>query len=457
MKIIKKIYEIWEGALEEKGHEPVLFPVVIPPENFEMEKEHVEGFTPEVFWVTEAGGDKLTVKLALRPTSETAFYQMYNLWIRSYTDLPLKSYQSCAVYRHETKATKPLVRGREFLWIEAHDAFATEKEAREQVAQDMEITKKVLYDALGIPFIFFKRPSWDKFKGAEETYAADSLMPDGKLLQLPSTHYFAQRFSKPFDIKFEDSDGNKKYVHTTSYGPPIWRTVAALVMVHGDDRGLVLPFAVAPVQVVIVPILYKGKEKAVAEKCKKIVDVLGREGIRVKLDDSDKNPGEKYYYWEMKGVPIRLEIGPRDVSEGVVVAVRRDTGSKEKVKDEKLAERLTEIADDTLKNLRERAEKRMMGSIKKAATLKEIEKIVETGIAKVNFCSTDATGEACAEKIKEIGGEVRGTWFGKDDDVNPLGSSPTTNVSRNNDGVNPKGCVVCGKKAKCVVYVGRAY
>lgn len=221
MRMIKILYGIWEKELEKNGHEPTLFPVVIPPENFQKEKEHVKGFSPEVFWITEGGDSKLTEKLALRPTSETAFYQMYALWVRSYNDLPMKLYQSCSVYRYETKATKPLMRGREFLWIESHDMFANEEGAKQQVRDDMDITRKVLLENLGIPFIFLERPQWDKFKGADSTFAADTLMPDGKILQLPSTHLLGQHFSKAFNVQFIDERGNKIHPYTTCYGPPI--------------------------------------------------------------------------------------------------------------------------------------------------------------------------------------------------------------------------------------------
>jgi prolyl-tRNA synthetase len=441
MRIIKRIYDIWEGLLEEYGHEPVLFPLVIPPENFEKEKEHVEGFKPEVFWITEAGGEKLTESLALRPTSEIAFYQMYSLWIRSHTDLPLKLYQSCAVYRHETRATKPLIRGREFLWIEAHDAFAREEEARDQIIEDIEITRKTLYECLSIPFIFFLRPEWDKFKGAEETYAADTLMPDGRLIQLPSTHFFGHRFSKPFEIMFEDKDGEKKYVYTTSYGPPIWRTAAAMFSIHGDEKGLVLPYAVAPIHVIIVPIIYKDKEKLIIEKCRGITAILERNRIRAKIDDSEKSPGEKYYFWEMKGVPLRIEIGPKDVEEGVVVIVRRDTGEKESVKDEKLVERINDLSKDISDVLRSRANKHLNERIRDASSIDEIEGIIGEGIARAYFCSVGEEGRGCAEKLKEHGGEVRGTRFDEEEVA----------VDKN------KRCVVCGKPARHIVYIARAY
>ena len=201
---MKEIYRLYEAELERRCHLPVWFPAVIPESNFKKEAEHIEGFAPELFWITHAGEDKLPERLALRPTSETAMYTMYSLWIRSWRDLPLKLYQSCQVWRCDTKATRPFIRGREFWWIEAHDVFETEAEARKQVAEDMETTENVMHQEFGIPFIFFRRPEWDKFPGAVHTYSADSLMPDGKALQQPSTHLLGQNFSKSFDITFKD-------------------------------------------------------------------------------------------------------------------------------------------------------------------------------------------------------------------------------------------------------------
>ena len=214
MRMIKAIYRIFEEELEKTGHEPVLFPLVIPEENFEKEKEHVKGFKPEVFWVTEAGDEKLERRLALRPTSETAFYQMYALWVTSWRDLPLKLYQSVTVYRYE-RHTRPFIRGREFLWIEAHDVFATHEEALKQIREDMENTRKVVWERLGIPFLFLRRPPWDKFAGAEDTYAADTIMPDGRVLQISSTHDLGQRFAKALGIVFTDKDGTKKHAWQT--------------------------------------------------------------------------------------------------------------------------------------------------------------------------------------------------------------------------------------------------
>ncbi len=442
MRMAKELYSIWESELEKTGHSPTLFPVVIPEENFEKEKNHVQGFSPQVFWVTEAGDSKLEGRLALRPTSEAAFYHMYALWIRSHSDLPLKLYQSCAVYRYETKATKPLIRGREFLWIEAHDVFADEAGALAQVREDMAITKAVLHDKLGIPFIFFRRPAFDKFAGAVDTYAADALMPDRKAVQLPSTHFLGQGFARAFGLVFEDQDGSKKVPYQTCYGPPISRTLAVLAAIHGDRKGLVLPFAIAPIQVIIVPIFYKGEKAEVMQRCRQLASRIRASGVRVHIDDSDKKPGMKFYYWEMKGVPIRAEIGPKNLESDTVTLVRRDTGRREEVEFSAATKAIKRMAGEILENIRQKACKDLESCISTAGSVEELAEIIASkgGFVKVPFCSRDLDGEACADKIAErTEAEVRGTIFDEE-------GAPDGQV-----------CIVCGRPARCVVVVAKAY
>ncbi len=442
MRMVKLLYSLWETELEKRGHSPTLFPVVIPEENFEREKAHVQGFSPQVFWITQAGDTELENKLALRPTSETAFYQMYSLWIRSHADLPLKLYQSCAVYRYETKATKPLIRGREFLWIEAHDVFVSEKEALEQVRQDMETTKSVLLNSLGVPFVFLRRPAFDKFAGAVDTYAADALMPDNRALQLPSTHYLGQGFAKAFGLQYEDEDGKKRTPYQTCYGPPISRTLAAVVSIHGDRKGLVLPFSIAPIQVVIVPIIYKEREQAILERCRQLLSILESANLRVKLDDSDRKPGAKFYFWEMKGVPVRAEIGPRDLDANTITLVRRDTGDKKTVPFENATEQVLQLSQLMLENIRRKAQEEFDQRFSRAETLDELRRILSEkgGFVLVPFCSREKEGEECAEVIKEeTDGEVRGTIF------------------EDKEKVENKTCISCGKPATCTVLVARAY
>ena len=434
MFIVDIIYSIWEKELEKRDHKKVSLPVLIPEDFFEKEKEHIEGFNPEIFWVTEAGNNKLERRLGLRPTSETAFHRMYSLWIRSYKDLPMKCYQSCSVFRYETKMTKPLIRLREFMWIEAHTAHHSEESALKQVKEDIETTRAV-YDQLGIPVIFFKRPEWDKFSGAVFSVAADSMLPDGKRFQLPSTHYLSQKFSQAFDVTFEDEDENKKHVHLTSYGPPISRTLAAIISIFGDNKGLRLPFHLTPVQIVIVPILKKGEEEKIMRYCKKINERLN--DYRVKIDDSNATPGEKFNLWELKGVPIRVEVGVREASNNELTVARRDGRGRIKLKLEEIY-KLKEIGEQVTENLKKEAQEWFNSNIHYAENLEDLKKKVKDGFVKIPFCSRDNEGRKCAEKIKELG-EIAGTLYPEDD-------APEN-----------KKCIVCGKKANVYVYACRSY
>ncbi|MHA2103081.1 MAG: aminoacyl--tRNA ligase-related protein, partial [Candidatus Hodarchaeales archaeon] len=259
-RLTRTIYEYLEKEFELDDHEPMLFPIVTLEENLKKEEEHA-GFTPEVYWITEAGSEKLERRLALRPTGETQIYPMYSLWVRSYNDLPLKRYQSrITVYRNEMN-TRPFFRGREFMFMESHDVFVDHKGAMEQIYKDMEIMDKAIWEKLFIPFIFFRRPQWDKFKGADDTYASDTLNPDGRRNQISSTHDLGTNFAKAFDVQYIDESGESQYAHQTCFGPGIWRITAALISIHGDDNGLVLPFDIAPTQVVVVPITFSNKEE----------------------------------------------------------------------------------------------------------------------------------------------------------------------------------------------------
>ena len=437
---IKRMYQKYEAILEKNGHLPLIMPSLIPESNFLLEAEHVKGFAPEVFWVTEAGSSgKLTERLALRPTSETALYKMYSLWIRSYKDLPFKRYQSCQVWRYEGKMTRPFFRGREFHWIEAHDVFATKEEAMEQVKQDMEMTYKMLQDEFCIPIIFFERPQWDKFSGAEKTFAADALMGSGKVLQLPSTHFLGQNFSKPFNVKFIDKDGKEKYGWITCYGPAISRIYGAMIAFLGDDKGLILPFDLAPIQIVIVPIIYKGKEDIVMSKAREIFDLL-KDKYHVKIDDSDESVGNKFYYWELKGVPLRIEVGPRDIEKEQVVIVKRHDSQKYIVKENELEKKIDELASNYTNEVREKSlidfESQIEIVYEKDTAIEAIKngKIVCCG-----FCSIDKDGEPCAEVVeKEIGAFVRGKRV--DEEKHEFGT-----------------CLICGKEAKCTVYLAKSY
>ncbi|MFH0832725.1 MAG: proline--tRNA ligase [Candidatus Aenigmatarchaeota archaeon] len=436
MFVINQIFDALEEELQKTGHNPVSFPVLIPEGNLKKESEHVKSFEKEVFWITHAGENKLDERLLLRPTSETAFYPMYSLWIRSHTDLPLKLYQCAQIYRYETKMTKPLLRGREFFWIEAHTVQKTNEDAEKQVKEDMAITEKVLSEKLGLPFMLLQRPEWDKFPGAEKTYAYDTIMPDGKTLQVATTHNLGQKFSKPFHIKFANEKGDSEYAYQTCYGPGVSRIVGAVISVHGDDKGMILPPPVAPTQVIVIPIPIKGKEELVEKEAKNILKEIEKLGLRARIDSRGYRPGFKFHEWEMKGVPIRIEIGPKDIEKKQFIAVRRDTGEKIILKD---AKKVGEMLDVIYKNLKETARKNFESRIRNAKSFQEISKNIENGgLVGINFCSMEKDGEKCAEKIeKELHAEIRGAKLVKE--------KPTGN------------CVICGKPAKHVVYVAKAY
>ncbi len=437
---IKKMYAKYEALLEKNGHLPLTMPSLIPESNFHLEAQHVEGFTPEVFWVTEAGSSgKLTERLALRPTSETALYKMYPFWIHSYKDLPFKRYLSCQVWRYETKMTRPFFRGREFHWIEAHNVYATMEEAMDQVKEDMEMAFEMLQEEFAIPIIFFERPQWDKFPGAVSTFAADVLMGSGKVMQQPSTHLLGQNFSKPFNIKFVDKDGEEKYGYQTCYGPAISRIYGALIAYHGDNKGLVLPFDLAPIQIIIIPILFKNKEEAVLEKAKEIFNFF-KDQYKVKIDDSDDSPGSKFYNWELKGVPIRIEIGPKDLQKHQVVIVKRHNSEKLVVKEQNLINKINEIAENYTNEIKHKSlidfESQIEECYEKDAAIEAINngKIVACG-----FCSIDKDGEKCAEVVeKDLSAFVRGKRV--DEEKREFAT-----------------CLICGKPASCTVYLARSY
>lgn len=438
---IKKMYQKYETLLEKNDHLPLVMPSLIPESNFHLEADHVEGFAPEVFWVTEAGseGSPFPERLALRPTSETALYKMYHYWIRSYKDLPFKRYQSCQVWRYEGKMTRPFFRGREFHWIEAHNCFSTKEDAEKQVLEDMEMTYQMLQDEFCIPVIFFERPQWDKFSGAEKTFAADALMGSGKVLQLPSTHLLGQNFSKPFDVKFVDTDGTEKYCYQTCYGPAISRIYGALIAYLGDDKGLVLPFDLAPLQVVIIPILFKNKEQVVLDKAKELLEKL-QQKYTVKLDNSEESPGSKFYLWEMKGVPIRIEIGPRDIEKEQVIIVKRHNSEKLFVKIAELDSFMETVASTYTTEIKEKKVLDFEQQIELCYEQDSAKEAIEKGkIVCCGFCSIDMGGTKCAEVVeKQVGGEIRGKRVDKE---------PHEFAS----------CIICGEPATCTVYIAKSY
>ncbi len=438
---LRLMYRLLEEELDRFGHLPVIFPALIPKSNLVKEAEHVEGFAPEVFWVTKSGDDNVFEEpLALRPTSESAIYPMYSLWIRSWRDLPFKRYQSVAIWRYDTKMTRPFLRGREFYWIESHNVFATAAEAEAQVLEDLEITKKFVSGHLAMPVIVLKRPQWDKFAGAVYTVAAESLLPNGRFIQNATTHMLGDNFARAYNVKYVDENEQEQYAQQTCFGPGLSRMYGAMIIMHGDDDGLLLPFALAPIQVIIVPIPKKGAKKIVQERCQELEAVLRKNGVRVQIDNTERRPGDKYYYWEMRGVPLRLEIGNREVSEDTITIFRRDLRTRETIPLKRLQQAVKKIGLAVTKELRRRAQAHFDKAVQNANTLEDICTIMESNhVARINFCSLELRGAKCAEKIKDAtGAEVRGTRL--DQDEQPWGP-----------------CPICNKPATVVAYVGHSY
>ena len=342
-------YAIWENIQKEldarfkaTGHQNAYFPMLIPESLLKKEAEHVEGFAPEVAMVTRAGGQELAEPVVIRPTSETIICEMYSKWINSYRDLPLKLNQWANVVRWE-KTTRPFLRTSEFLWQEGHTIHATREEAVEETLTMLHVYADFAREILAMPTFIGRKSEKEKFAGAEETYGMEAMMLDGKSLQAGTSHHFGQKFSRAYDIQFLDKDGTHKYVWQTSWGVST-RLIGGLIMAHGDQRGLVLPPKVAPVQVVVIPVA--AHKPGVTEKCQEITEQLRAAGIRVQLDNRDQSPGWKFNEWEMKGVPVRFEIGPRDIENGVVTYCRRDTLSKESMSMDGIVAATTQLLEE---------------------------------------------------------------------------------------------------------------
>jgi prolyl-tRNA synthetase len=325
-RIMGRIDQFTRQEMERTHHDEVSFPLLIPEKLFMKEADQIKGFGSEVFWVTHAGDNKLpdNERWVVRPTSECAMYEIFPLWIRSHTDLPLRTFQICNVFRYETKQTRAFMRVREIHFFEDHSVFATEQQAREHVALDLDIVRNV-YAKLALPALYSRRPDWDKFPGAVDSTGADVVMPSGRTLQCATVHYYGTNFAKAYDMKFESDGGKHEYCHQTTYGMSE-RLVGAVVGCHGDDNGLILPPEIAPIQVVIVPVLFKEGSEAVVAACREVRERLAKAGFRVELDEREKTSGDKYYHWELRGVPLRLEVGPKDVEKKSVFAARRDMG-----------------------------------------------------------------------------------------------------------------------------------
>ncbi|KAF6574314.1 proline--tRNA ligase [Paenibacillus sp. SEL3] len=435
-------FEIWEHIKEamdvrfrETGHRNAYFPMFIPESFFQKEKEHVEGFNPELPWVTEAGGEKLEERLAIRPTSETMIGHMYSKWIQSYRDLPVLINQWANVVRWE-KRTLPFLRTSEFLWQEGHTAHETEEEAREETMKMLEVYREVIEEVLAIPVITGQKTPSEKFAGAKDTFSLEAMMKDGRAVQAGTSHYMGTNFAVAFDIKYLSRENNLEFAHTTSWGTST-RLIGALIMVHGDDRGLALPPKVAPTQVIMVPIGPPKKRDAVIARADELFAQLKQAGVRVKMDDrSDVSPGWKFNEYEMRGVPVRLEIGPRDMENGVCVLVSRISGEKKIVQQDNLVEEVHAMLAQVQQEMFDRAKNFMEENFYSVDTLDEMKTLMEEkrGFTLAGWCGS----EECEDKVKEVTGATsRNIPF-------------KTNEQKST-------CLCCGKPAKHTVVFARAY
>ena len=432
-------YAIWENIqkeldrrFKETGVENVYMPMFIPESLLEREKDHVEGFAPEVAWVTYGGLNPLQERLCVRPTSETLFCDFYKDEIQSYRDLPKVYNQWCSVVRWE-KETRPFLRSREFLWQEGHTAHATAEEAEARTQQMLNVYADFCEQVLAIPVVKGRKTDKEKFAGAEATYTIEALMHDGKALQSGTSHNFGDGFAKAFGIQYTDKDNKLKYVHQTSWGMTT-RLIGALIMVHGDDSGLVLPPKIAPVQVDVIPIMQN--KDGVLNKAYEVKEALVKAGLRVKVDDTDKKPGWKFSEQEMRGIPVRVEMGPRDIEAGQAIIVRRDTREKTTVAIESLAEEIKNILDKMQTEMLERARTHREAHTYVATNYDEFKDVVanKPGFVKAMWCGD----QACEDKIKE---ETTATSR-----CMPFEQEHLSDV-----------CVCCGRPAKKMVYWGKAY
>ena len=436
-------YAIWESIrdildkrFKATGHQNGFLPVLIPESLLAREKDHFAGFIPEVFWVTKAGDNEIGEKLALRPTSETLAYSIFAKWITSYRDLPLKINYWNTALRAEIKATKPFIRTSEFLWQEGHTVHATEEEAEQEVSTILEIYRELIEEHIAVPTVRGYKSDKEKFVGAKYTTTLEGMMSDGKALQMGTSHHLAQNFSKPFEIKFLGKDTKEHLAWQTSWGVS-WRLIGALIMVHGDDKGLVLPPRVAPIQVVIVPIFRDKDAQAVIDHAGKIEAELRQAGIRAHMDSrAEYTSGWKFNEWEMKGVPLRINIGPRDIEKGMVELVRRDTKEKASAERKALVDTASQILESIQVSLYERAKVLLQEKVSKPNDYAEFRSIIE---GKGGFVMSGWCGRLeCEEKIKEeTGADIRVIPFAQTD--------------------KPANCILCGRPSAKVVMFGRAY
>ncbi|MFY9798091.1 MAG: proline--tRNA ligase [Candidatus Nitrosopolaris sp.] len=439
-------YAIWElikdildRKFKETGHQNGFLPLLIPESLLAKEKNHFTGFTPEVYWVTRAGENELTEKLALRPTSETIAYSIFSRWIASYRDLPIKINFWNSALRAEIKATKPFIRNSEFLWQEGHTVHADKQEAKAEVMLILEIYQRLIEDHLAIPTIAGLKSEKEKFVGAEYSSTLEGMMTDGKALQMATSHHLGQNFSKPFEIRYLGQDNQQHFAWQTSWGIS-WRLIGALVMMHGDDKGLLLPPYIAPIQVVIVPIFRDKESIQVKSKAQEIANVLRKSGVRIIVDERDEyTSGWKFNEWEVKGVPLRINLGPRDIKNAQLELVRRDTMQKSTINESVLVDSVISILNEIQTNLLLRTKEIQRQFTSRTDSYDTFKSILDT---KGGFIYTRWCGEqSCETKVKEeTGADLRVIPFECEEEVDLL-----------------MNCVYCRKPANKIAIFGRAY
>ena len=432
-------YAIWENIqkvadekFKETGITNLYMPVLIPESMLNKEKEHVEGFAPEVAWVTYGGNEKLDERLCIRPTSETMMSTMYAKWVKSWRDLPILGNQWCNVLRWE-KETRPFLRSREFLWQEGHTVHETTEEAKERTLLMLDIYADIIENYLAIPVLKGKKTEKEQFAGAEATYTVETLMRDGRALQAGTSHYFGQNFTKPFEVKFQNREGKEEYAYQTSWGIST-RLIGGIIMAHGDNRGLKLPPKIAPTQVIIIPIAMH--KEGVLEKNRELYDRL-KKNFRMEIDERDNyTPGYKFNDCEMRGIPLRIEMGPRDIEENKAILVRRDTLEKETVSLDNIENRISELLEDIQNNMFNECLKRREEKTTVAYSLEEILKNLEEnqGYVKTMWCGS----RECEDKVKEVTG------------------APSRCMPFEQEHLADT-CAICGKKATKMIVWGRQY
>jgi prolyl-tRNA synthetase len=435
--IWEKIRDLLDRRLKATGHSNAYFPLLIPESYLQKEATHFKGFTPEVFWVTQSGDNALSERLAVRPTSETIVNEAYSRWVRSWRDLPLLINLWNSVLRSEITTTRPFLRTSEFLWQEGHTVHATKEDTDSEVMMILEFYRQIIEDEMCIPVLLGYKSEKEKFRGALYTTTLEAMMPDGKAIQMGTSHNLGQNFSKPFNIKYLGKDEEMHYAWTASWGVS-WRLISAMIMLHGDEKGLVVPPQVAPIQVVLVPIYFKQEQsEAITSKTKALADTLKKAGIETHADFRDQyTPGWKFNEWELKGVPLRIEIGPRDVQNKQCVLVRRDNSEKLTVKDEDIVDQVRRCLQEIQRNLFEKAKKSLEESIQQVSNYDDFK-----------------------NALANRGGFVRASWCGMTECEETIqnDTSATIRTLPLKDEQPFSDCVRCGKPATKIAYFAKSY